>query len=57
MNIAIDDFSAAFAFSGGGDLETHRTELIKQSTAIKRFGEAGLSEHPQRDSVPVGFVE
>lgn len=55
MNIAIDDFSAAFAFSGGGDLETHRTELIKQSTAIKRFGEVWLSEHPQRDSVAVAM--
>ncbi|MCW2474853.1 MULTISPECIES: type III secretion system translocon subunit SctE [unclassified Symbiopectobacterium] len=56
MNIAIDDFSSAFAFSGGGDVETHRTELIKQSTAIKRFGEAGLREHPQRDSVAVAMT-
>lgn len=55
MNIAIDDFSAAFAFSGGGDVETHRAELIKQSTALKRFGEAGLREHPQRDSVAVAI--
>lgn len=55
MNIAIDDFSAAFALSGGGDVETHRAELIKQSTAIKRFGEAGLREHPQRDSVAVAM--
>ncbi|MCW2478388.1 type III secretion system translocon subunit SctE [Candidatus Symbiopectobacterium sp. NZEC135] len=51
MNITIDDFSAAFAFSGGGDVGQHRTELIKQSAAIKRFGEARLREHPQRDSV------
>ncbi|WP_440862873.1 type III secretion system translocon subunit SctE [Symbiopectobacterium purcellii] len=55
MNIAIDDFSAAFALSGGGEVETHRAELIKQSTAIKRFGEAGLREHPQRDSVAVAM--
>lgn len=49
MNIAIDDFSAAF--SGGDDMEARRTELIKQSTAIKRFGDAGLRAHPQRGSV------
>lgn len=55
MNIASDDFSAVFAFSGDGDVKTDRTVLIKQSTAIKRFGEAGLSEHPQRDSVSVAM--
>ncbi len=49
MNITIDDFSAVF--TGSGNVETSRTELIKQSTTIKRFGESALRNHPQRGSV------
>lgn len=53
MNIAIDDFS--IFFSGGGDVETNRVELIKQSTKIKQFGEGTLRNYPQRDVVASAF--